>query len=81
MARDQMGRELLGVAFRFDFRRLRSELGGHDAHALGAREIEASPCGAQAVFGLAAKEFGNRHDFLATSRRLPPVYMSNAKMR
>jgi hypothetical protein len=30
---------------------------------------------------LAAKEFGNRHDFLATSRRLPPVYMSNAKMR
>jgi hypothetical protein len=38
------------------------ELGGHQAQALGAGEIEAAPRDAEAVFSLATQELGSEHD-------------------
>ena len=83
MARDQMRRDLFLVAlFGIDLGGLCGKLGGHDAHALGARQIEAAACRAEAAFGLAAEKFGNRHDdrgvLQASACHL--AYMSNAKM-
>ena len=37
------------------------KLAGHQTEALGAAQIEAAPGDAEAVFGLAAKEFGCDH--------------------
>src|SRR5437868_1885334 len=37
------------------------QFGGHQAQTLGAREIEATPRDAEAVFGLAAQELRGQH--------------------
>jgi hypothetical protein len=56
-----MRRELLMIVL-LDLGGFRGKLGGHDAHALSARKIEAAARRAEAIFGLAAEKFGNRHD-------------------
>ena len=41
---------------------LGAELGGHQAQALGAREVEATSRNSETVFGLAAQILGSQHN-------------------